>query len=133
MVVKCVGCSSLVREEVEVSKILLVTYNCRLFPYAAVISGLIRPGLGITKAAAGCPVIIENNCAVCCGKPDVKYGQGIAYTCKEHDKAWSKWLDEHPERRAHLAPKGRGRQANWIEVFREFIEDMRQAPGERVT
>jgi len=64
------------------------------------------------------------------------YGyEPLVYICGEHDKAWSAWLDEPDEygnvRTEYLAPQGRVRRGNWIELFREFIEDMRrQLEGE---
>jgi len=55
-----------------------------------------------------------------------EYGyEPLVYICREHDKAWGTWLDKHPGKRDHIAPRGRSVRANWIEVFREFIEDMR--------
>lgn len=125
--IKCVGCYDLLREEIEFKDRPLVVYNCpRFFPYATAISGLIRPGKGIVEAARDCPERLDEHCVLCANTDGVTYGIPYVFICKEHSRAWGNWLDQHPERRAYLAPKGRARQANWIEVFREFIEDMRQ-------
>lgn len=135
--IKCIGCYDLLREEMTVSDMAfkryrkqgntLVVYNCpRFFPYAAAISGLLRPGSGIVEAVKDCPQRIDEHCILCPKPPVTTYGEPpIVHTCKEHYAAWGNWLEEHPERRAYLAPKGRMRHANWVEVFREFIEDMR--------
>jgi len=125
--IKCIGCIDLLREEVELNGKPLVVYNCpRFFPYATFISGLIRPGKGIIEAVEDCPKRIDEHCILCTKTTLTTFGKRIVYICIEHSKAWSKWLDEHPERRAYFVPKDRVRGANWIEVFREFIEDMRQ-------
>jgi len=125
MVIKCIGCYELLREEVELKGKPMVVYMCpRFFPYACVISGLLRPGKGIIEGVKLCPETPDEHC-ILCGKTDVThYGREIVM-CKEHDRAWGKWLDQHPERRARFSPKGRLRTPNWIEVFREFIEEMR--------
>ena len=146
MNIKCIGCYELVREEIKLSpreltrdeggsfwwkpfKItggLLVLYDCPRFTYATTIGGLLRPCKGIIEAVRLCPDNPLGHCAVCSTTKIIHYGQDIVSICSKHDLAWGKWLDEHPERRAYLAPKGRVRQSNWIEVFREFIEDMRK-------
>jgi len=124
--IKCIGCSELLREEIDFDDKHLVVYNCpRYFPYSAVISGLIRPGSGIVEAVRDCNEDPLSHCVLCSNTKIIHYGQDIVSICSKHDLAWGKWLDEHPERRAYLAPKGRVRQSNWIEVFREFIEGMR--------
>ena len=123
--IKCIGCYDLLREEMTVEGRPLIVYKCSRFPYACALSGLLRPGSAIVKMVEDCPEDPLKYCAIC-GKPGtVGYGQDIVATCQEHYDAWSKWLDEHPERRAHLSPQGRAKKANWIEVFREFVEDMR--------
>jgi len=131
--IKCIGCYDLLREEMNLGGQPLyghtgkiVVYNCPRFPYACVLSGLLRPGLGVQKAAEDCPEDPLSHCAVCSNTKIIHYGQDIVSICSEHDKAWGKWLDQHPERRAHLAPRGRSIKANWIEVFREFVEDNRK-------
>jgi len=125
--IKCVGCYDLLREELTLGGKPLIVYNCpRFFPYACALSGLIRPGSGITEAVEDCPEQLGAHCILCTKTELVSYGLQDVFICKEHDRAWGKWLEDHPERRAYLAPKGRLRQSNWIEVFREFIEDMRQ-------
>jgi len=125
--IKCVGCYDLLREELDIGGKLLVVYNCpRFFPYACALSGLIRPGSGIVEAVRDCNEDPLSHCVLCSNTKITHYGQDIVSICSKHDLAWGKWLEEHPERRAYLAPKGRSRQSNWIEVFREFIEDMRQ-------
>ena len=124
--IKCIGCNDLLREELDVGGKHLVVYNCpRFFPYSTVISGLIRPGSGIVEAVRDCNEDPLSHCVLCSNTKIIHYGQDIVSICSKHDLAWGKWLDEHPERRAYLAPKGRVRQSNWIEVFREFIEGMR--------
>ena len=132
MTIKCIGCFELFREERDFDNKHLVTYICpRYFPYACALSGLLLPSTGILKAANMCPEDPLSHCAVCSNTEITHYGQDIVSICKEHNAAWSKWLDEHPERHAHLAPRGRSVKANWVEVFREFVEDMRrQAEGE---
>lgn len=124
--IKCIGCIDLLREELDIGGKHLVVYNCpRFFPYACALSGLIRPGSGITEAVKDCPEQLGAHCILCTNTDLVFYGLQDVFICKEHDRAWGKWLSEHPLRREHIAPRGRARQANWIEVFREFIEDMR--------
>ena len=124
--IKCVGCYDLSREELDVGGKKLVVYNCpRFFPYACAMSGLLRPSTGILKAAERCPDDPLSHCAVCSDTNITHYGQDIVSICEEHDAAWGEWLGGHPERRAHLAPQGRSVKANWVEVFREFIEDNR--------
>jgi len=124
---KCIGCYDLLREEVELGGRYLIVYNCPHFPYACALSGLLRPGSGIIEAMNDCPERIEDHCILCPKTDLISLGEPpIVFICTEHYHAWSKWLDEHPERQAYLSPKGRARKANWIEVFREFIEDMRK-------
>jgi len=131
MNIKCIGCYELRREVMEMRDKTLVVYNCPRFPYATVINGLLQPGKGIVEAVKDCPEDPLSHCAVCSNTEIIHCGEDIVSICPEHYKAWGKWLDEHPERRAHLAPRGRSVKANWVEVFREFVEDMRrQAEGE---
>lgn len=125
--IKCIGCFDLHREEMAVGGKPLTVYNCpRYFPYACALSGLLRPGSGILEAVEDCPQRIDEHCILCGNTKVSSYGQQIVFICGEHDKAWGQWLKEHPERDAYLTPKGRLRRANWVEVFREFIEDMRK-------
>ena len=130
--IKCVGCYDLLREELDLGGKHLVVYICPdFFPYACALSGLLHPGSGITKAVKACavkdcPEQLGAHCILCTKTDLVTYGLQDVFICKEHDRAWGKWLEEHPERRAYLAPKGRSRKSNWIEVFREFVEDMRK-------
>jgi len=127
MMIKCIGCNDLLREELDVGGKKLVVYNCpRFFPYACALSGLLRPSTGILKAGEMCPDDPLSHCVVCSNTKITHYGQAIVSICSKHDIAWGKWLEEHPERRAYFVPKGRVKKANWIEVFREFIEDMRK-------
>jgi len=126
MNIKCIGCYELRKEVVDFVHGTVVVYNCSRFPYAATIGGLLRPGKGIIEAVRLCPGNPLGHCAVCSNTKIMHYGQDIVSICKEHDHAWEKWLDEHPERHAYLEPLGRSRKSNWIEVFREFIEDMRK-------
>ena len=132
MDIKCIGCFDLLREELILEGRPLVVYNCpRFFPYACALSGLIRPSTCILKAAEMCPDDPLSHCAVCSDTKITHYGQDIVSICREHGAAWSKWLHEHPEMRPRMAPRGRSVKANWIEVFREFVEDMRrEAEGE---
>ena len=123
MDIKCITCYDLLRKELTLEGRPLVVYNCpRFFPYAAALSGLIRPGSGILKAVEMCPEDPLSHCILCSKTELVYYGQDIVSTCIEHYHAWSKWLDEHLDRRAHMAPRGRSVKANWVEVFREFVE-----------
>lgn len=126
--IKCIGCSELLREEIDFDDKHLVVYNCpRFFPYACALSGLFRPGDGITEAVKDCPEQLGAHCILCTKTGVISYGEPrIVYACKEHDQAWGEWLKEHPDRSAYIAPKGRLRRANWVEVFREFIEDTRK-------
>ncbi|MBA7712434.1 hypothetical protein ES703_121408 [subsurface metagenome] len=127
MNIKCIGCYDLLREELTLEGKPLVVYNCpRFFPYACAMSGLLRPSTGILKAANRCPDDPLSHCAVCSNTKITHYGQDIVSICKEHDAAWSKWLDMHLDRRAYLRPRSRVIKANWVEVFREFIEGMRR-------
>ncbi len=124
--IKCIGCYDLLREELDLTGKKLVVYNCpRFFPYAAALSGLVQPGSGIIEAVRDCNEDPLSHCVLCSNTKVLFYDQDIVSICKEHDAAWRKWLDEHPDRRAHLAPRGRNVKANWVEVFREFIEDKR--------
>jgi len=130
--IKCIGCLNLLREELQLEGKPLVVYNCpSYFPYACAVSGLLRPGSGIVEAVKDCPEHPEDHCILCSKTECTHYGDLPIATCHDHYEAWSKWLDEHPERRAHLSPKGRLRVSNWIEVFREFIEDMRVKEGKK--
>lgn len=124
MNIKCIGCYELRRMEMTLGG--LVTYDCPHFPYVCALSGLLRPGSGIVKAVNDCLVDPLSHCAICSNTKIIHYGKDIVSICKEHGTAWGKWLNEHPKRRAHLAPRGRVVKANWVEVFREFVEDMRQ-------
>ncbi len=125
MNIKCIGCIELLREELKVEGRPLVVYSCSRFPYACALSGLLQPGRGVQRAVENCQEDPLGHCVLCLKPGSIHYGGDIVSTCKEHYDAWSKWLDEHPERRAHLGPRGRSVKANWVEVFREFIEDMR--------
>lgn len=135
--IKCIGCYKLQREVINWAKphrnVPTVVYgcvDCRL-PYYAALSGLLRPSIEIREAAEKCPEQPLSRCVLCSQMTDlIHYGHlPDACACEEHNKAWSKWLDDHPDRLAHLAPKGRVRRANWIKVFREFVEDMRLPRG----
>jgi len=127
MNIKCIGCFDLLREEVTVEGRPLVVYRCpRFFPYACALSGLLRPGSGILEAVNDCPEDPLSHCAVCSNTEITHYSQNIVSVCKEHSAVWDNWFDEHPERQSHLAPRGRCIKANWVEVFREFVEDIRR-------
>ncbi len=128
MNIKCIGCYNLLREALTLKGRPLVVYKCGNghFPYACALSGLLRPGSGIVKAVEDCPDDPLSHCTVCSNTKITHYDQGIVSICREHDWAWGTWLDEHPDKRAHIAPRGRVIRANWVEVFREFVEDMRE-------
>jgi hypothetical protein len=124
---KCIGCMDLLREEVPVGGKTLVVYNCpSFFPYACALSGLFRPTSNITKAIEECPKQTDTHCILCENTDLMRFGRGIVYVCEKHVWEWSKWLDDHLGKREHIAPKGRLKQANWVEVFREFIESKRE-------
>lgn len=127
--IKCIGCLKLVREEMTRANLgREVYYNCPdIFPYMTSIGGLLHPGKGLEEAVRkDCSEQIGEHC-ILCDKPGKPYGREIVFMCQDHDRAWGKWLDEHPDRRAYLSPGGhRVKQANWIEVFREFIEEARE-------
>lgn len=128
--IKCIGCQHLYREVINRLKGPVVVYDCWLgrLPYSATLSGLLRPAKGITSGAEKCPEQPTTRCAVCQQTTDLRYygSDNSVATCQEHDKAWGKWLDKYPERRACLAPRGRLITANWVELFRDFIEEMRR-------
>ena len=128
--IKCIGCFSLLRVEMTLGG--LVAYNCHRFPYVCAMPGLLRPGRGILRAVNDCPYDPLSHCVLCSSTKITHYGQDIVSICEEHGAAWGKWLDEHPERRAHLAPRGRTVKANWVEVFREFIEDCKATGSQRI-
>lgn len=129
--IKCVGCAELLREELDLNGKHLVVYNCpSYFPYACALSGLLRPGSGITEAVKDCPEHLGEHCILCAKTELISYGEpNIVFICRDHDQDWGNWLASHTERRAYLAPKGRLKTSNWIEVFREFIEDIRLSQG----
>jgi len=125
--IKCIGCYDLLREEIETSKELLISYNCpRFFPQCYTLSGILRPGKRLIDAVQLCPEKPLKHCILCSERSVGHYGEDIAAACEEHDRAWGEWLEKHPDRRAWLGPKGRPVKANWVEVLREFIEDMRR-------
>jgi len=125
MTIKCIGCYELLRDEMVTSQGTQVVYNCpEFFPYWTAVSGLIRPRKGITRAVDKCPKVLGKTCLFC-GEPTESWlGFEMLATCLKHYEEWSRWLDEHPDRRSYLAPLRRVRQDHWIEVFREFVEDM---------
>ena len=126
MLIKCIGCYELLREELELKGKPMVVYNCpRFFPYWCVIRGLLRPGKGIIEAVNDCPENPHDHCILCSKTELVRMGDRIVPICLDHFQAWGEWLDQHPEKRSRFSPRGRLITANWIEVFREFIEDMR--------
>lgn len=125
MNIKCIGCYDLHRRVLKFDGRRLIVYKCSRFHYACAMSGLLRPGSGIVKAVEDCPEKPLSHCILCSSTKIYHYGQDIVSLCKEHDADWGKWLYKHPERRKHLAPRGRSIKANWVEVFREFVEDMR--------
>ena len=127
MIIKCIGCYELRRRELNMSNGVEIVYECeRYFPYMTTIGGLLRPASGTLEAVKDCPEDPLSHCVVCSNTEIWQFRGDITSICKEHATAWGKWLDAHPERRAHLAPKGRVKRANWVEVFREFVEDIRK-------
>lgn len=146
-IIKCIGCYELRQEEISCSEELmkdfrkndrgtLVTYTClnHYFPYATVISGLLYPGKGIRNAVEQCPLRPRESCVIC-QSPGIAHLGGfesddcLAAVCKDHYHAWGDWLDEHDALRRKIDPRGRNRTSSWIEVFREFIEYIRQKSG----
>jgi len=130
MIIKCIACIELKRRELKINGEAAILYDCPHLPYMTSIGGLMRPGSGTIKGAEACPENPRSHCAICSETKIQHYGHGIVSICPEHDKAWGQWLDEHPEKREHIAPRGRAIRANWVEVFREFVEYKR---GQNVT
>ena len=130
--IKCIGCFGLLRKELDVGGEKAVVYNCHRFPYMCAMAGLLKPGKGISRAVKACPYHPLGHCVLCSRTKIIHYDQNIVSVCIEHYTAWAKWLDEHPERRAHMAPRGRSVKANWVEVFREFIEDSRSTESQDI-
>lgn len=123
---KCIGCNQLRRQR-ALDPTVDPIYECPRFPYATAISGLMVPSSGITRAAEKCPVDISKGCIICGagGELETYGGDPFAYTCKVHYRAWSKWLDEHPEKVEAFRPRGRIISSIWIDTFREFVEEAR--------
>ena len=115
---KCIGCKQLIMVSMERADRTKVYYDCldHFLPYMTSIGGLLLPAWGTQKAAAACPEDITTHCILCESTATGRYGDELVWVCPVHDKAWGKWLDAHPERRGYLAPKGRARRSNWIEV-----------------
>jgi hypothetical protein len=144
--IKCTGCIELrrgvfdtkaidlKRYRTESGKYILYICSKGYFPYQTTIGGLLRPGRALKEALAACPERPRGSCVICHKTEKLTHLGGIeeetctAAVCSEHYKAWSTWLDEHPEKRQHIAPKGRPRHAEWVDVFREFIDDKRLRP-----
>jgi len=126
--IKCIGCYELLREELVLGGKELVVYNCpRFFPYSCHLSGLLKPAKGILRAAEECPEQPLGHCILCPSTELLHYGEDIVSICKYHDRRWGDWLNNHPWKREYMAPRHRAIKARWIEVFREFIEDIRAA------
>ena len=145
---KCVGCYLLRREVLDIGEHErsflkgrrktgegnLIVYDCMdgRYQYKAAISGLLKPCVGINNAAHDCPRVIEGHCIFCSETQNLRhYGpEPLVYICGKHDKDWGTWLAEPDSygniRREYLTPRGRVRRENWIELFREFVEEMRQ-------
>lgn len=104
----------------------LVVYDCDQgrFPYLAALSGLLKPGQGISLAAQGCSQPDWGRCVVCRepGKAGVSHDPVIP-VCKKHYRAW---LSDCLEKRAHYAPRGRVVSSRWLEVFLEFVASARE-------
>lgn len=129
--IKCTACPELRREKIAFSGKSLMTFRCPLYPYATTIGGLVRPGKGVREAVEKCRRNPRQSCTICRSGSKLHRLGGIfdddcvAVLCGNHYHAWSEWLDSHPEHRQRLAPKGRVVHANWVDVFREFVEEMR--------
>jgi hypothetical protein len=126
---KCVGCYSLMRGELDwVNHNRVVFYSCRqYFPYACAFSGLQRPASGIREAVKDCPEDLARYCLFCRQPSITGIGpNGQIHLCEKHYDAWSKYLDAHPEQEARISPGGRLRSQAWVEVFREFLESQRK-------
>jgi len=139
MKIKCIGCYNLVRDEIKVFNPaswkpyklkgdILTIYKCpRYFEGGTTLGGLLRPSKRILEAVSKCSEDPLSHCVLCSKPVDVTYGYPpVVGACTEHNAAWSKWLDDHPDKREYISPHRRVVDAHWIEVFREFIEDMRQ-------
>ena len=127
MKIKCIGCYELLRDDMVTSQGVQVVYNCpEFFPYSTGVGGLIRPGKGLIRAVEKCPKVLGKTCLFCGGATASFYGFEMLATCQKHHEEWSRWLDEHSERLAYLSPLGRVRQDHWIQIYREFIEDVRR-------
>jgi hypothetical protein len=131
LMIKCVGCFRLKREEIERPGKRKVFYNCPLyFPYLTTIGGLVHPGKRLVEAVRDCPELTDLNCIIggCLDLNLTSYGADkIVFICMDHHRAWGKWLDAHPGKREYFSPRGRPINIRFVEVFREFIEDMRKA------
>lgn len=131
---KCVACPNLERQTVQVKGRDLVVFDCGevRFPYKAALSGLLRPSPGIAQAAENCqvPRLLPGRCVVCKKEGEVRFGRDFGTLCKEHDRAWRAWLDEHQGKRDYFAPRGRVIHARWIEVFWEFVASAREVGNE---
>jgi len=129
--IKCIGCLELKRTELNLVSGKVVVYKChRYFPYMCALSGLLRPGKGIVEAVKDCPERLDEHCILCSSTILTTFGlPPLVFICPEHDKAWGKWLDDHPGKHEYFAPGHRVKKDRWIEVFREFIEDMRPKAG----
>jgi len=129
--IKCIGCYDLLREVYllrgkDEGKVL-VAYNCpRFFDYSFALSSLLRPVKGVLEAIEMCPDRVGEHCILCEKTDVVAYGVECVVTCDEHYRAWSKWLDEHPDKEKSTRPGHRLKKDRWIEAFREFIEYMRE-------
>ena len=133
MNLKCIGCFQLRRIQQGMTSrrgtgSVLVAYDCiqGRYPYRVTIGGLLRPTNTIIDLVKECPEDPLRHCVVCAKTKIIHYGEDIVSICSEHDKAWGEWLEQHPERQSYMHPKGRNRHANWVEVFREFVEDVRR-------
>jgi hypothetical protein len=124
--IKCVGCYGLVRKVVHLRDNDLVVYRCPgFFPFDCALSGLLRPVKDIIQAAKNCPKRSGEQCILCEEKGTQIFGVECVFMCNKDDRAWSKWLTEHPGKREYICPGKRIKTDRWIEVFREFIEDIR--------
>ncbi len=133
---KCAGCLYLIREAQDPEKINpkfpLVIYGCEeeRLPYWTSINGLMRPGKGNQRAADNCSKNVTCGCVVCGAHEKLlSYGKDdFVYICPNHDKAWGKWLDDHPGKREYIHPRKTIITSHWIEVFWKFVAEARAHP-----
>jgi hypothetical protein len=123
MNLKCISCRELERQKMGD----VVVYFCKKFPYPCPLEGLLKPGEAVSKAAMACQEDPLASCVICHSEEIIKYGGDIVAICPKHDGAWAEWLKSHPSRYEHMSRNGKAVKEAWVEVFREFVEDMKNA------